>query len=137
MLPKMLPSTCRALGSMAETLLRRAGMPLEPPVKNTVLTCSTPTPASPSSFDTLSRTRSSCESMAASNHACQVDAQARFDAVQCHQPVVGVGQLDLGFFHFHRQPVACALLDQLEQTVDAAGVFDVVTHAAQGQLGFL
>ncbi len=48
-----------------------------------------------------------------------------------------MGQLDLGFFHFHRQPVPGALFDQLEQAVDAAGVFDVVAHAAQGQLGFL
>jgi hypothetical protein len=47
-----------------------------------------------------------------------------------------MGQLDLGFFHFHRQPVAGALFDQLEQAVDAAGVFDVVAHAAQRQLDF-
>jgi hypothetical protein len=47
MLPKMFPSTCRAFGSIAETLLRRAGMPLEPPVKNTVSTCATSTEASP------------------------------------------------------------------------------------------
>jgi len=69
MLPKMLPSTCRALGSMAATLLRSAGMPLEPPVKNTVSTWATPTPASFSSAVTLPRTRSSRVSMDASNSA--------------------------------------------------------------------
>ena len=48
-----------------------------------------------------------------------------------------MGQLDLGFFHFHGQPVPGALFDQLEQAIDAAGVLDVVAHAAQGQLGLL
>ncbi len=67
----------------------------------------------------------------------QLHAQPRLDAVQRHVATVGVGQLDLGFFHFHGQPVPGALLDQLEQTVDAAGVFDVVAHAAQGQGRFL
>ncbi|MNO48943.1 hypothetical protein D3C76_392850 [compost metagenome] len=51
--------------------------------------------------------------------------------------IVGVGQLDLGFFHFHGQPVPGALFDQLEQAVDTAGVLDVVAHAAQGQLRLL
>ncbi|MCY1247521.1 hypothetical protein D9M72_608610 [compost metagenome] len=51
--------------------------------------------------------------------------------------IVGVGQLDLGFFHFHGQPVSGALFDQFEQAIDAAGVLDVIAHAAQGQLRFL
>ena len=69
--------------------------------------------------------------------AAQLDAQPGFDAVQRHVAAVGVGQLDLGFFHFHRQPVPGALFDQLEQAIDTAGVFDVVAHAAQRQRGFL
>ena len=38
MLPKVLPSTLRAFGSIAATLWRSAGTPLEPPVKNSVST---------------------------------------------------------------------------------------------------
>ncbi|RMS23163.1 hypothetical protein ALP71_01469 [Pseudomonas coronafaciens pv. garcae] len=51
--------------------------------------------------------------------------------------VFGMGQVDLGFFHFHCQPMPGALFDQLEQAIDTAGVFDVVAHAAECQLGFL
>jgi len=67
----------------------------------------------------------------------QVYAQARFHPVQRHMAAVVVGQFDFGLLDFHRQPMPCALFDQLEQTVDTAGVFDVVAHAAQRQLGFL
>ncbi|MOA34705.1 hypothetical protein D3C78_1560980 [compost metagenome] len=67
--PKRLPSTWRALGSRVATLWRSAGMPLEPPVKNSVSTCAAPTPASASSWPMLALMRSSCAAMASSNSA--------------------------------------------------------------------
>src|SRR3990167_2072852 len=124
MLPNTLPSTCRALGSRAAICWRRAGMPLEPPVKNTVSTCSTLTPALPSNWLTLPRTRSSRLPMAALKPAwvSSTPSSASMRASdRCRRSLAPRG----------------ALFDQLEQTVDAGRVEDVVAHALQRQLGFL
>ena len=69
--------------------------------------------------------------------ATQLGDQAGFDARQVDIAALAVGQLDLAGFHLHRQPVAGALLDELEQAIDAGGVDDVVAHVLQRQLGLL